>query len=164
MNNAHARRRLIMGAGTAAVACTLIAAGLLLWANAAGTGRLWLGPGPGLARQVEERLQPSGGPPAYGSVAPGAAASAYYQPLEPVRSWQIVRVRTENTFPIWESLLDDDPVYSLVVDLEVEFANGRQARLQWSTWRYGWILGPLAVSYGDGPPGELSRLPGSQAP
>lgn len=150
MNHAHAHRRLILGSGIAAVACSLIAAGLLLWANAAGTGRLWLGPGPGLASQVEERLQPSGGPPAYGSMAPGDAASMDYQPLEPVKRWQIVRVRTRNTFPIWESVLDDDPVYSLVVDLDVEYANGRQGRLQWSTWRYGWVLGPLVVSYGDG--------------
>ena len=91
MNHAHAHRRLILGSGIAAVACSLIAAGLLLWANAAGTGRLWLGPGPGLASQVEESLQPSGGPPAYGSMAPGDAASMDYQPLEPVKRWQIVR-------------------------------------------------------------------------
>ncbi|MCC6192576.1 MAG: hypothetical protein IT318_26420 [Anaerolineales bacterium] len=164
MKNAHARRRRMMGAGITVVACTLIAAGVLLSANAAGTGLLWLGPGPGLAPQVEERLQPSTSPPAYGSVAPGGAASPYDQPLEPVKSWQVVHVRTRNTFPILESLLDDDPVYSLVVELDVEYANGGQARLQWNTWRYGWVLGPLVVSYGDGPPGELSRLPDAEGP
>jgi hypothetical protein len=90
--------------------------------------------------------------------------STYLQPIDPLRTWQIEGVRVANSFPLWASLLDDDPVYSLEVDLAVERADGNRARLRWSTWRYGLVVGPVVISYGDGPPGKLSRRPDHMAP
>jgi hypothetical protein len=162
VTNTWTRRRSLLG-GAAILIASLVAAALLLEFNGPGAGLVWLGPGPRLRPQIEARLQPSGYWPEYEDAEPGAVTSTYLQPIEPVRHWQIIRVQAENGFPLWESVLDDDPVHSLVVDLEVEYANGRQARLRWSTWRYGLVLGPVVVSYGDGPPGDLSLLP-AEAP
>jgi hypothetical protein len=163
MTKAWMRRRSLFR-GTALLLASLVAAALLLGSMGHGAGLVWLGPGPGLRPQVEARLQPSGYWPEYENAESGEVASMYLQPVEPVRKWQIVRVQTANVFPWWQSVLDDDPVYSLEVDLEVEYSDGHQAHLRWSTWRYGLVLGPIVISYGDGPPGDLSRLPDVEVP
>ncbi len=164
MNKSRLRQRLLIGSLSALAACTLLAAGLLLMPNSSGSGLLWLGPGPGLQEQVKARLQPVANTAEYGSADTNDLASTYLEPAHPVKSWQVLRVQTENLFPLWESVRDDDPVYSLKVDLEVEYANGQRSRLQWSTWRYGLVLGPIVYSIGDGPPGRLSQLANSAAP
>jgi hypothetical protein len=164
MNKPWMCKRLLLGGATVLAACTLSVAGLLWLTESTGAGLLWLGSGPRLQPQVEARLQPAANGTEYGSANSDDVASMYLEPLDPVKTWQILRVQTDNLFPLWESALDDDPVYSLTVDLDVEYANGVRARLRWSTWRYGLVLGPVVFSYGDGPPGRLMQLPDSEAP
>ena len=151
-------KRLLFGVLATLAAFAALAVGFL-FANRPGAGLLWLGPGPGLHAQVAARLQPTGKVPLYGSADAEDVASMYLQPLKAVRDVQILSVRTENLFPLWASALDDDPVYALQVDLEVEYASGARTRLRWSTWGYGLVIGPAVIRYGSGPPGELSRLP-----
>jgi hypothetical protein len=164
MNKPRRLPQWLIGGSLVALVGVLSMAGLLVLARGSGAGLIWVGPGPRLHSQVEMRLRPSGQAPEYDSNDPNGMTSTYLQPIDPLRTWQIEGVRVANSFPLWVSLLDDDPVYSLEVDLAVERADGNRARLRWSTWRSGLVVGPVVISYGDGPPGKLSRLPDHMAP
>jgi hypothetical protein len=164
MNKPRLRQRLRLGGVIALAAGALLAAALLLMPKSTGSGLQWLGPGPGLQEQVKARLQPVANTAEYDRTDTNDFVSTYLESVDSVKSWQVLQVQTENLFPLWESVRDDDPVYSLTVDLEFEYANGQRSRLRWSTWRYGLVLGPVVFSYGDGPPGGLTQLADSDAP
>lgn len=72
--------------------------------------------------------------------------------LAEVVDWQVENVVLQNTVPIMQALLDDDPIYGLKADLLITYADGTQTALSWESWRYGLVLGPIVLSLGDGPP------------
>lgn len=72
-----------------------------------------------------------------------------------VIGWRIEAAEADNTQSFVASLLDDDPIYRLKADLLVTYDNGEEAVVGWESWRYGFVLGPVVVSMGDGPPGYI---------
>jgi len=72
-----------------------------------------------------------------------------------VVDWRLQAAEAKNTQALVFSLLDDDPVYRLKVDLLVTYDDGSTAMVGWESWRYGLVLGPVVVSMGDGPPGYI---------
>ena len=78
--------------------------------------------------------------------------------LYEVVEWQVEDVQLSHTHALWQSIRDDDPVYGLDVALDVTLRDGSEAVLSWESWRYGLVLGPVIVGYGDGPPGEVAFL------
>jgi len=75
--------------------------------------------------------------------------------LTGVADWQVENIALQNTVPIAQALLDDDPIYGLKADLLITYVDGTQAVLSWESWRYGLVLGPIVLSLGDGPPGYI---------
>src|SRR5689334_20200300 len=95
---------LVLGtAGLGLTAALLLAAGWWLAAHAE-AGWVWLGTP--LTEQVAARLEPNN--PASTDA---NYLSAAYQPATTVRGWHIVSVQAGNFYPLWQSLLDDDPTY-----------------------------------------------------
>lgn len=76
----------------------------------------------------------------------------------PESNWQVVRVVLENPFPTWQSIIDDDPNFGVQVDIQVDYRDGDKGLLRWETWRYGLLICPYLVSYGDGPPGRVEVI------
>lgn len=72
-----------------------------------------------------------------------------------VIGWRIEAAEAENTQSLVASLLDDDPIYRLKADLLVTYDDGEEAAVGWESWRYGFVLGPVVVSMGNGPPGFI---------
>jgi hypothetical protein len=72
-----------------------------------------------------------------------------------VTEWRAEAVELENAAGINQSLMDDDPVYGLKADLHVSYEDGREAVMRWESWRYGFVVGPVVLSTGDGPPGRI---------
>lgn len=79
-------------------------------------------------------------------------------PLNKITQWEAQNIKMENTIPLLQSMLDDDPIYGLQADLQVTFADGSQATLAWESWRYGLVIGPVVLSLGDGPPGFITAV------
>jgi hypothetical protein len=146
----------MVGVAALVVAAGLLALGVALAARAE-AGWVWLGTP--LADQVAAQLAPTD--PASTDA---NFLSAAYQPRKQVHSWHLISAEAENGAPLWQSVLDDDPNYALAVTVEVEYSNGQRARLRWSTWHYGLVLGPLVVDYGARPAGELTRLADTLTP
>lgn len=86
-----------------------------------------------------------------GGTPPGVA-------LYPVVDWKLEEVQMRNSRSLALNLADDDPTYGIDAVLNVRYADGRNVRLRWSTWSYGFIIGPFVVSLGDGPPGYLTPI------
>lgn len=76
----------------------------------------------------------------------------------PVFSWRIVEVRVGSFQDVLARILDDDPTYRITVDVEVNYQDGSDRLLRWSTWRYGLALCPVVIPYGDGPPWQVTPL------
>jgi hypothetical protein len=82
----------------------------------------------------------------------------HYLHLHPVTTWRIVSVQAWTNEPIQQRLVDDDPTYSLTLDIEVEYADGSLGLLRWSRWQYGLLLCPFVVPAGDGPPWTVQKV------
>lgn len=78
--------------------------------------------------------------------------------IYPVVSWEILRVSVQDNQPLWNRIRDDDPTYGIAVDLRVHYADGSRSVLRWKTWRYGMVLCPVVLGYGDGPPGRIELI------
>lgn len=79
-------------------------------------------------------------------------------PLNKVTSWQTEQVSLKNTTSVFRAIVDDDPTYRLQADLQVTFADGRNATLTWESWRDGVVIGSIVISMGDGPPGYITAI------
>lgn len=88
---------------------------------------------------------------------PSAGVETY-----PIRDWSVERISVSSPFPLWQSVVDDDPTYMITVDTRVRYSDGGEAVLRWSSWRPGVAICPIVLDRGDGPPGaiELIRLTG----
>jgi len=75
--------------------------------------------------------------------------------IYPVANWEFKRVSVGDDRPLWESIRDDDPTYSVEMEFQIRYADGSESILRWKTWRYGLVLCPLVLGYGDGPPGRI---------
>ena len=73
-----------------------------------------------------------------------------------VADWSVEDVYLANTTSIGAAFMDDDPVYGLKANIQIVYADGRQATVSWESWRYGIVLGPVVLSKGDGPPGYVA--------
>lgn len=110
------------------------------------------------AAAVAALIQRAGGlPKSDAEVLPGGQLPAAVA-VFPVAEWDITGVRAIDFRPPWESIRDDDPTYGVELDIRVEYTDGERGTLRWSTWRYGLLLCPLVVGYGDGPPGRIDPL------
>ena len=76
----------------------------------------------------------------------------------PVFSWRIAEVGVGSFQDTFARILDDDPTYQITVDVEVNYRDGSDRLLRWSTWRYGLVLCPVVIPYGDGPPWQVTPL------
>lgn len=78
--------------------------------------------------------------------------------IYPVASWEIMKLSLWDDQPLLNRINDDDPTYGIAVDIQVHFADGHVGLLRWTAWRYGLMLCPIILTYGDGPPGRIELL------
>jgi len=78
--------------------------------------------------------------------------------LAPVSAWRMRAIEAATTEPLHERVLDDDPTYTLVLEIEVDYADGTTGVLRWARWQYGLLLCPFVVPYGDGPEWQIQHL------
>ena len=76
----------------------------------------------------------------------------------PVAHWEIERISLTTPYNFLTALLKQEAVYSIQLDVRVEYADGDAAVLRWDTWRYGTKFGPVALDGGGGPVGDLEVL------
>jgi hypothetical protein len=81
-----------------------------------------------------------------------------FSDVQPVTTYSVVSVVASDGQPLHVRALDDDPNYGLMVDVDVTFADGTQRVMRWTTWRYGLVLCPFVIPYGDGPPWRIAPL------
>jgi hypothetical protein len=67
-------------------------------------------------------------------------------------------IEASTTEPLHERVLDDDPTYTLVLEIEVDYADGTRGVLRWARWQYGLLLCPFVLPYGDGPEWQIQHL------
>lgn len=75
--------------------------------------------------------------------------------MSPVERWEIEQIVVENRYG---PLSGREPTYRVTMAVWVRYADGDEALLRWSTWGFGYHLGPLIVSQGIGPPWEIARV------
>ena len=87
-------------------------------------------------------------------------------PVYPVKEWHILTSRARNpeysgkvSTSALKSLFDSEPMYNHNFKMQVVYADGDTAVLQWSSWSYGIVACPILISMGSGPPGQLKVLP-----
>ena len=80
-------------------------------------------------------------------------------PIFPVREWHINSSSVVNSD--FSTIFDDDPTYGHDFMIDVTYADGETAVIQYSSWSYGIVACPLLISLGSGPPGQL-RITSSQ--
>ncbi|MGH2524893.1 MAG: hypothetical protein ACRDH2_20490, partial [Anaerolineales bacterium] len=127
------------------------AAGQLPVAIATPSGQQSYSPIPALIQQT------GGLPKSSVEILPGANVPTS-TPVYPVTTWKIVRMRVSDNQPLWNSIRDDDPTFGVEMDIQVQYADGNQGILRWRTWRYGLLICPLVIAYGDGPPGRIELV------
>jgi len=98
--------------------------------------------------------QAGGLPKSSVEIQPGPALPASIRTY-PVTDWNLNSVQVADSRPLWESIRDDDPTYSVKMELQIRYADGRESIGQWKTWHYGLVLCPLVIGYGVGPPGRF---------
>ena len=76
----------------------------------------------------------------------------------PVTSWEIKSIMVGDSESLWNRVRDDDPTYNIEMEVHVQYADESDGTLIWRTWRYGLLVCPLVVGYGDGPPGHLEWI------
>jgi hypothetical protein len=72
----------------------------------------------------------------------------------PCEKWKIEQVIIEN---LHRPLSVSDPTYQMTMDIHVQYQDGDVALLRWTTWNYGYHIGPVIISQGIGAPWEISR-------
>jgi hypothetical protein len=102
--------------------------------------------------------QAGGLPRAGGEMDPDTFAFSSGAGIRPVTAYEIVYVRATDGQPLYTRALDDDPNYGLTVDVDITFADGTRRVMRWETWRYGLVLCPFVVPYGDGPPWRVAPV------
>lgn len=75
--------------------------------------------------------------------------------IYPVQEWQILSSSAVNPMAATGNPFDSESLYNLNVTMQVTYADGYEAVLQWSSWSYGFVACPVIVSTGTGPPGYL---------
>ena len=75
--------------------------------------------------------------------------------LYPVERWEIEQITLEN---LHGPLGARDPAYQVVMEVRVQYEDGDIAFLHWTTWNYGYHIGPLVINKGIGPPWEISLV------
>jgi len=75
-----------------------------------------------------------------------------------VSRWEARNIELANSQPFIQTIIDDDPVYSLNADIHIIRADGLGARLSWESWQYGFVIGSIVFSYGEGPPGQITAV------
>ncbi len=78
--------------------------------------------------------------------------------ISPAASWTVSGFTVVDHTPVQTRVLDDDPTYGVTFDVEVHYADGSTRVLRWTTWRYGLVLCPIVIPYGDGPPWKIEPL------
>ena len=74
----------------------------------------------------------------------------------PVKDWRIRSAVLKNQQENFtQALRDDKPVMSYTIDLDVDWEDGAQGIVQWTSWRYGLVSCPLVFSKGSGPTGQI---------
>jgi hypothetical protein len=79
--------------------------------------------------------------------------------VHPAASWRFQSVTVHGDQSLRYRLFDDDPTYGITVDTEIHYADGTRRVLRWITWRYGLVLCPFVIPYGDGPPWRVAPQP-----
>ncbi len=103
-------------------------------------------------------IQHAGGLPKSSAEVQSGPALASSVRIYAVANWEFKRVSVSDKWPLWESIRDDDPTYHVEVDFQVRYADGSESILRWETWRYGLVLCPLVLGYGDGPLGRIKII------
>ncbi len=78
-------------------------------------------------------------------------------PIYPVDEWIVKSSSVINSN--FNTLFDDDPIYSYDIVIHVTYTDGDTSVLEWSSWSYGIVACPILISMGSGPPGRLKVLP-----
>ncbi len=78
--------------------------------------------------------------------------------IYPVAGWSVDNVEVGSSFSVLETVLDDDPTYSITATIRVQYADASEGMLRWSSWRYGMAFGSMVMCRGDGPPGRIEFL------
>lgn len=110
------------------------------------------------ALSVASLIQRAGGLPKSNAEVKSGLNFSQAVSIYPVSRWEIEKVSVWDKQPLWNRISDDDPTYGIAVDLRVHYANGGRGVLRWNTWRYGLVLCPFVLGYGDGPPGRLELI------
>jgi hypothetical protein len=76
----------------------------------------------------------------------------------PVVHSTLTKLRTARVHPILHDIQDDDPVYTVIADYQITYADVSKALVRWTAGRYGLKLGPFILGYPDGPEGEVEVL------
>jgi hypothetical protein len=79
-------------------------------------------------------------------------------PVYPVQKWQILTTSAMNPGKHAGSFFDTESTYNLNFRMQVSYADGDEAILQWFSWSYGFVVCPFIVSTGTGPPGHLKLI------
>jgi len=74
--------------------------------------------------------------------------------LYPVERWEIEQIMLENLHGPFAK----NPTYQVVMEVRVQYEDGDIALLHWTTWNYGYHIGPLVINKGIGPPWEISLV------
>ena len=83
----------------------------------------------------------------------------------PVEEWRIRSAVVQNVDDNFAaSLRDDDAAMSYAIDLDVSWEDGATGVVQWTSWRYGWVSCPIAMSKGSGPLGSIRIVELTPAP
>lgn len=103
---------------------------------------------------VDSLIHQTGGLPKSNSEVMDGLSLSPSARVYPVASWEIKNVTVSDSESLWNRVRDDDPTYNIEVEVQVRYADGSEGTLRWRTWRYGLLVCPLVVGYGDGPPGR----------
>ena len=79
----------------------------------------------------------------------GGTVSVY-----PVDSWHILTSLAANPANL-DPFPSSNAAYTHHFRMQVNYADGDEAILQWSSWSYGFVACPFIISQGSGPPGQL---------
>ena len=83
----------------------------------------------------------------------------------PVEEWRIrSAVVTNSDDKFARTLRTENPVMTYTIDLDVSWEDGASGIVQWTSWRYGLVSCPVAISKGSGPLGTVKVIALTPAP
>ncbi len=119
------------------------------------TGAINSNPTPPLAKIIGQ----TGGLPTTGSeFNANDLTFSSFSAIGAVDTWRITSFVVEDPTPVITRILDDDPNYAITMDVETHYSDGSTRLLRWTTWRYGLVLCPMVIPYGDGPSWKIALL------